>query len=76
MEKFNDVFKDYRRDIYPTVFDTWEQMTPDEQGSVSTLNNFFYGVHVVVGMADAASSVLLRWESMHFDRNIGAAVSC
>ena len=56
-KKFNDVLEDYRRDILPTVIDTWEQMTPEEQGSISTLNNFFCGMHVVVGMADAASSV-------------------
>ena len=75
-KKFNDVLEDYRRDILPTIIDSWEQMTPDEQGSISTLNNFFCGMHVVVGMADTASSVLLRWESMHFDRSVGAAVSC
>ena len=69
-KKFNDVLEDNRRDILPTVIDTWEQMTPEEQGSISTLNNFFCGMHVAVGMADAASSVLLRWESMHFDRNV------
>ena len=51
-------------------------MTPDEQGSISTLSNFFCGMHVVVGMADTVSSVLLRWESAHFDKSVGAAVFC
>ena len=35
-----------------TIVQSWEQMTPDEQGSISTQNNFFCGLHVVVGMAD------------------------
>ena len=69
-KKFNDVLEDYRRDILPHIVDSWEQMTPDEQDSIGTLNNFFCGMHVVVGMADTASSVLLRWESMHFDRSV------
>ena len=75
MEKFNEVLEDYRNGILPTIVQSWEQMTPDEQGSISTLNNFFCGMHVVVGMADTVSSVLLRWESAHFDKSVGAAVS-
>ena len=42
-------------------------MTPDERSSMSTLNNFFHGMHVLVGMADVASSALLRWEISHFN---------
>ena len=75
-KKFNEVLEDYRNEILPTIVQSWEQMTPDEQGSISTLNNFFCGMHVVVGMADTVSSVLLRWESAHFDKSVGAAVSC
>ena len=56
VEKFNDVLEDYRRDILPHIVDSWEQMTPDEQNSIGTLNNFFCDMHVVVGMADTASS--------------------
>ena len=58
-KKFSDVLKDHHRDILATIIDSYEQMIPDEQGSISTLNNFFCGMHMVVGMADTASSVLL-----------------
>ena len=74
-KKFNDLLEDYCRDVLPTIIDSWEQMTPDEQSSISSLNNFFCGMHVVVGMADTTSSVLLRWESVHFDTSVGAAAS-
>ena len=51
-------------------------MTPEEQGSISTLNNFFCGMHLLVGMADVVSSVLLQWETMHFAESVGAAAHC
>ena len=47
-------------------------MTPEEQGSISTLNNFFCGMHLLVGMADVVSSVLLQWETMHFAESAAA----
>ena len=63
-KKFNELLEDYRRDILPTVIQSLETMTPDEQNSIST--PFFCGMHVLVGMADSASSVLLIWEIAHF----------
>jgi hypothetical protein len=57
--KFNEILEDYRNDILPTVIQSWEQMTPDEQDSISTLNNF-YGMHVLVAMADTVALFLLR----------------
>ena len=36
------------------MIESWETMIPDEQNSISTLNNFFCGMHVLVGMADSA----------------------
>ena len=58
-KKFNDLLEDYRREVLPTIIDSWEQITPDNQSSISSLNNLFCGMHVVVGMADMTSSVLL-----------------
>ena len=66
-EKFNALLEDYHRDILPTVIESLEMMTPDEQKGISTLNNFLCGMHVLVGMANSASSALLRWEIAHFD---------
>ena len=54
------------RDILPTIVHSWEQMTHEEQNSIGTLNNFFCGMHILVGMADTASSALLQWEYTHF----------
>ena len=45
------------------------QMTPEEQTSMATMNNFFCGMHPIVGIADVASSTLVQWESVHFEGN-------
>jgi len=48
-------------------------MNVDEQQSIGTLNNFFCGLHLLVGMADTASSALLQWEQAHFEECVGAS---
>jgi len=47
-------------------------MNADELWSICTLN-FFCGLHLLVGMADAASTTLLQWEQAHFEESVGAA---
>ena len=42
-KNFNHLLEDYCTGILPTIIESWEQMTPEEQGSISTLNNFFCG---------------------------------
>ena len=44
----------------------------DEQARISSFNNFFCGLHVLVGMADAAAAVL-QWEEANSDTPLGAA---
>ena len=69
-KKFNTLLEDYRRDILPLVISNWDMLSEEEHLHLSSLNNFFCGMHVVVGMADCASSTLLQWESTHFDGNV------
>ena len=72
-KNFNSLLEDYRKDVLPTVVESWDQMTPEQQSSVSTLNNFFGGMHLLVGMADTASSTLLQWKLNHFEGTEGPA---
>ena len=71
-KKFNSLLEDYRLEILPVVIQEWGQLTATEQDHVSTLNNFFCGMHVLVGMADTTSKTLLHWESAHFDSTVGS----
>ena len=36
---------------------------------MATMNNFFCGMHLIVGIADIASSTLVQSESAHFEGN-------
>ena len=57
-------------EVLPSVVDNWTEL---EQQSISTLNNFFCGLHLLVSMAVVASSILLQWELTHFEGTVGAA---
>ncbi|XP_065893139.1 uncharacterized protein [Dysidea avara] len=72
-KKFNTLLEGYRLEILPSVIDNWNEMNTDEQQSIGTLNNFFCGLHLLVGMADTASSALLQWEQAHFEECVGAS---
>ena len=65
-KNFNTLLEEYRSSILPDVVQSWNALSCEEQQSMSTLNNFFCGMHVLVGMADAASATLCQWEATHF----------
>ena len=74
-KNFNSLLEDYCLEILPSVVYDWEQLSVAEQEHLSSLNNFFCGMHVLVGLADTTSSSLLRWESAHFESSVGAAAT-
>ena len=55
-KNFNTLLEDYRADILPSIIQDWDKLSASEQEHMSSLNNFFCGMHVLVGMADATSS--------------------
>ena len=69
-KKFNCLLEDYRAEVLPLIVSNWDMLSVDEQSNLSSLNNFFCGMHVVVGMADTASSTLLQWENTHFGTSV------
>ena len=68
-KNFNQLLEDYRRSVLPELVRSWDQMTTDEQTSMATMNNFFCGMHLIVGIADVAAATLVQWESAHFEQN-------
>ena len=69
-KKFNCLLEDYRAQILPMVVADWDMLSIDEQSNLSSFNNHFCEMHVIVGLADAASATLLDWEKTHFDPSI------
>ena len=68
-KNFNQLLEDYRGSVLPELVKSWDQMTLDEQTSMTTMNNFFCGMHLIVGIADVAAATLVQWESSHFEGN-------
>ncbi|XP_038050668.1 uncharacterized protein LOC119723859 [Patiria miniata] len=61
-KKFNVMLKEYRTTVLPKVVEGWAGMSLEEQKSVKRMNNFFCGMHFVVGLANQAGACLKVWE--------------
>lgn len=59
---FSQLLEDYRKDILPDVTENWPQMSEIERDQLTSMNNFFCGLHYLVGLADSADEVLKKWE--------------
>lgn len=62
-KNFNQLLEDYQESVLPELVHSWDQMTPDEQTSMTTMNNLFCSMHLIIGIADVAASTLVQWES-------------
>ncbi|XP_071501580.1 uncharacterized protein [Diadema antillarum] len=72
-KKFNKLLKDYRQDLLPEIVDGWGEMNDAEKEQFTSMNNFFCGLHYLVGLADYASKTIKAWEEMIFGNDrVGA----
>lgn len=55
-----NLFHDYRKELLPTVIECWDQITVIEK---ERMNNFFCGLHYVVGLAECDEETLKVWEA-------------
>ena len=63
-KKFNCLLEDYRSEILPTEVSDWDILSAEEQLSLLSLNNFFCGMHLIVGLADTAAATLLQLRAL------------
>lgn len=62
---FNTLLSEYRAEVLPQVVSNWDDMSKDEQQSMSHMYNFFCGMHLVVNMAETVSESLKLFEKAH-----------
>lgn len=62
---FNELLADYRAEILPEVFAGWAETSEREKGHITRMNNFFCGLHFMVGLADCAEATVKLWEESH-----------
>ncbi|WAQ97233.1 hypothetical protein MAR_029923 [Mya arenaria] len=61
--KFNQLLEDFRTDVLKEdLGDEWENMTNEEQLSISKLCNIFCSLHALVHMAETCSKSLITYE--------------
>lgn len=58
----------------PNVIDCYDQMSEEQQMLCGNMNNFFCGLHLLVGMADVCEGLLLKFERNHTTEDIGSAI--
>ena len=56
-----------KNNILPDVVEGWSNMNDTEREQFTRMNNFFCGLHFVVGLADSAEATLKLWESTFED---------
>ena len=73
-KKFNNLFVEYRKQIVPLALKDqgWENLSQEQQKKILNVNEFYCGLHFLVGMADQAEACLKVWEGILFkdDNNI------
>lgn len=73
-KSFNGLLEDYRSEVLPEVVKGWSDLQVEQRERLSLLNNFFCGLHLLVGMAETAAASIGEWENIHFEElAIGAA---
>ena len=66
-KKFNSVFQDYRASVLPNVVENWDAMNEDMQRNFIKVNNFFCGLHFLVGLADQTEASLKAGDRLLYD---------
>ncbi|WAQ95042.1 SPIN3-like protein [Mya arenaria] len=61
--KFNQLLEEFRTDVLKEdLGEEWDNMSEEEQLSISKLCNFFCSLHTLVHMAETASKALIEYE--------------
>ncbi|XP_070207979.1 uncharacterized protein [Littorina saxatilis] len=67
-KKFHSLLEDYRKEVLPTVHENWDELSENEQESLSHMNNFYCGLHILVNFAEVSEKVLKRFEDADDDQ--------
>lgn len=66
---FNQLLHDFRADILPGVAENWGELSNEEKEQLTRMNNFFCGLHFLVGLADSAEEALKQWEAQELSNS-------
>ena len=75
-KSFNKLLEAFRSEILSQVIDNWEDLEEEERKLCSKLNNFFCGLHPLVGMADSCEASLRKFESSYLEGKDTGSGTC
>ncbi|WAR12743.1 SPIN3-like protein [Mya arenaria] len=64
---FNKLLEELRSEVLPELVENWNELSPAEQTSVSTLLNFFCGLHSLVHFAETCNASLIELKNANFN---------
>lgn len=70
-KKFNEILGQFRNEVVPTVVSGWNEM--EEKEKVLKMNDFFCGLHYIMGMTKQAEAALKVFDKLLFgDEKVGS----
>ena len=67
---YNTLVEEYRKEVLPEIIEGWKDLTEEERTAMARMNNFYCGMHYIVGLADSCAAALKVWESSHFGEGV------
>jgi len=71
-KRFHELLQSYRESILPSIYSNWDELSAEEQQSLTKLNNFYCGLHLLVNFAEVSDKVISDYEKSILDVPIGA----
>jgi hypothetical protein len=72
-KKFATLLQLWRAKAVPHVTEGWNLLSAEQQGKLVSMNNFWCGLHFLVGLSEQANKTLAVWENLvHNGAEVGA----
>lgn len=74
-KNFNKLFQGYRATTLPEVVKGWDDLSEADKNNLERVNDFFCGMHFVVGLADQSEVALKACDKLFFGDTL-CRISC
>lgn len=71
-KKFHKLLESYREELLPAIYSNWGNLSDAEQETLSRLNNFYCGLHILVNFAEVSDGIIKRFEASTKEGPLGA----
>ena len=71
----NTLLTNYRAKLLPRIVSNWADRSAADRTKLEAMDNFFCGLHYVVGLAEQSQETLRTWEKAQFGENRAGATA-